>query len=437
MRQMKPGIILTIIFISFSGFCGAFAQKDKPIADFYQFANQAWMDNTSIPPHSSVVNNWGILWDKIIGESVTILSGTDKYNLDEEHLFVLNQLRKFYSSMKESGDNSKKRAELVQMNFPMLFGILFSKITLPQERIEKIHEVIKYLLTAYGMKINASKKIGKYYRQFFLSKLDNMKFTIGSPPLSGFPRIQNLSATSLNKNLQLAKAYQRERKKIKSGWKTPPFETDCFYNFNDNKVKIYAGILYDLDSAKENDFVYLFATIGRTIGHEMTHAFDNVGMHYDKNGEHISWFEDLFSDALFSKNDLEDIYPAFINQYNHYTVRGSQFVNGEKTLQENIADLGGVEVSLLALKLYMIDKHLVSSGEEETGIIRKYFMTYARFWREKATPEFERTSVKRLHTPQKYRAIGTIYNQNDFYRVFNIDKKSPYFIPQSQRVSLW
>ena len=138
---------------------------------------------------------------------------------------------------------------------------------------------------------------------------------------------------------------------------------------------------------------------------------------------------------MFCDDKRDKVYQRLINQFNNYSYHDSLFVDGNKTLQENYADLGGVEVSILALKLYLKDKNI--SGNEMDDWLEEYFLCYARFWKEKSTSEFEITTFKRIHTPQKYRAIGTIYNQNEFYRIYNINPESTYFIPELKRVSAW
>lgn len=414
-----------------------FGQNIDQINDFYEYANRDWLDSTVVNENMSVVNNWGLLWDRIIDESIEILSGDSQYDLDEKHLFLLTQLQNFYKSSIEHSNDERKRVALVQDHYPMLFGILFSKITVPEAKEDQVSEIIGYLKTAYHDKFEKSNHIGEYQRDLFLAKLDNMAFEIGAPALSKFPPIPTLSIDSLEKNIQLSKEYLIEMDRVKSDWETPPFETDCFYTFHDNKVKIYAGILYDSILLDETDYIYLFATLGRTIGHEMTHAFDIVGKNYNHDGEYINWLEKLFGGAYTSKNDWDNIYQALIELFNQYAIQDTLFVNGTKTLQENIADLGGVEISLLALKIYLEKTQQLSSEEDESEALRKYFIAYAQFWREKATPAFEHSSLKRLHTPQKFRAIGPIYCQDEFYRVFEIDKKSKYYIPAGQRIKIW
>jgi len=183
-------------------------------------------------------------------------------------------------------------------------------------------------------------------------------------------------------------------------------------------VKIYAGTLYATNFTKEDDYANWFATLGRTIAHEMTHAFDVHG-------------------KKINKNDWKTITKSLVNQFNQYEIQDGYFVDGKTTLQENFADLGGLEVSLLALKLYIKDSYPNYSEEENLNAIKSYFISYAQFWKEKATPEFEINSLKRIHTPQKFRAIGPIYNQNEFYKIFEIDMNSKYYIPESLRMFIW
>ena len=430
-------IFLAVILFSFSTLNEAVGQNRIAITDFYEYANKTWLDTCVIPANTSVVNNWGVLWDRIIDKSIKILSSDSTYNLDENHIFILHQLQKLYKSTIDSTNDDRKRVQLVQKHYPMLLGIIFSKITVPPSKEEKINEIINFLTIAYRTKIEKTNRLGNYYKEKFLLKLDRMEFEIGSPDISDFPKMPTLSANSLERNIQLSNEYQLEKDKKKSDWELPPFETGCFYNFHDNKVKIYAGILFDSYSNEENDYVYLFATIGRTISHEMTHAFDNIGRRYNENGKYINWVGYLFSGALFSKSEWDNTYRALIEQYNQYTIQDTLYVNGKKTIQENIADLGGVEISLLALKLYLEKNQLSSFEKEKTEVLKKYFITYAQFWREKATSGFERSSLKRLHAPQKYRAIGPIYNQKEFYEVFEIDDKSKYYLPINLRVSIW
>jgi len=422
MRDAKLKKIMIVFFIValtyLSGTKTILGQESKTITDFYEYANREWIEQTTIPENIDVVNNWGILWDEIIDKSIEILSGESKYDLDENYQYILAQLRNFFKSTANYSDNERKRVYLVQKHYPMLFGVVFSEITIPQEKEEKINEIIQYLRKAYGDKINISNNIGEKTRTLFLAILDELQFEIGAPDISSIPVMPMLSPDSLEQNIQLSEDYQLKIEPYKPYWESPPFETDCRYNINNNTVKIFAGTLFAFSFNNEDDFPLIFATLGRTIGHEMTHAFDSYG-------------------KKFNKKDWNSITNSLISQFNQYAVQEDYFVDGNKTLQENFADLGGVEVSILALKLFMRDNFPNYTEEEKSIAIRSYFLAYAQFWKEKATPEFEIFSLQRIHTPQKYRAIGPIYNQNEFYNNYEVDIKSKYYIPENIRISIW
>jgi len=416
---MKIVIVFFTITLTSCSYCSqTFGQDEDTITDFYEYANKGWLDSTSIPENSVVVNNWGILWNKIMNKSIEILANDQTYELDESYLYTLTQLQNFYKSTIEYSIDERKRVELVQKHYPMLFGIVFSKITITNDKEEKIKKIIEYITIAYRMKIKNSSKIKANAVDLLLTKIDKMEFEIGSPPISSFPIMPALSVNSLKLNIKLSEEYQLAINTVKSDWESPPFETDCRYNVNENKVKLYAGTLFDFNFTQENDFEVLFATLGRTVAHEMTHGFDKSG-------------------KAFNKDEWNRINLSLINQFNQYTIQDEYYVDGKKTLQENFADLSGLEVSLLALKLLIKENYSQYSEEEESNRMRSFFMTFAQFWREKATSEFEITSLERMHTPQKFRAIGPVYNQDEFYKLFKIDIKSKYYIPDNQRISIW
>lgn len=418
-KHIKQWVVLfMVVSVSFSFSNTAWGQEENKITDFYEYANSDWLNNTTIPPKASVVNNWGILWDKVCDQSIEILSTETQYELDEKHQYLLKQLRIFYKSTAQYSANERKRVYLVQKHYPLMFGVVFAKITIPHDKEDQINKIIEYLTLAYREKISNSKKIKESAIDVFLSKLNEMQFVIGAPDISGIPPMPELSADSFEKNIQLAEAYQLKIKPEKPNWESPPFETDCRYNIYENAVKIYAGTLMATTFANEEDFPLIFATLGRTIAHEMTHAFDAEG-------------------RKFNKMDWKKTRNSLINQFNQYAVQDGYFVDGEKTLQENFADLGGVEVSLLALKLFMRDNYPHYTEKEEDIAMRAYFYAYAQFWKEKATSEFEISALERIHTPQKFRAIAPVYNQTEFYDIYEIDDKSEYYIPEELRVSIW
>jgi predicted metalloendopeptidase len=317
-------LVYTFTFVIFLNTLQLLGQENQPITDFYEYVNKEWLDNTMLAENEIVINNWGILWEKITDKSIEILSGNIAYKLDPDY----------------------------------------------------------------------------------------------QSDISHFPEMPKLSESEYESNINLSKEFALEIHDLKPEWVSPPFETDCRYDSKMNAVKIYAGTLYDFDFTNVNNYPELFATLGRTIAHEMTHAFDRYGKKFDKK----AW---------------KQINTSLIEQFNNYAIQDSNFIDGVKTLQENLADLGGVEVSLYALKIYIKESYPDYSDDLPVDALRRYFTAYADFWKEKATSEFELKTLDKIHTPQKFRAIGPIYNQDEFYKVFDIDKQSNYYISEEKRIHIW
>jgi putative endopeptidase len=411
-------LVYTFTFVIFLNTLQLLGQENQPITDFYEYVNKEWLDNTMLAENEIVINNWGILWEKITDKSIEILSGNIAYKLDPDYQYMLDQMQNFYKSAEEEIPDNRKRVYLIQSHFPFNFGVVFSRITIPQKKEEKIKELIRYLKMAYKAKIENSEHIDIKTADFFLGILNDIEFKIGAPDISHFPEMPKLSESEYESNINLSKEFALEIHDLKPEWVSPPFETDCRYDSKMNAVKIYAGTLYDFDFTNVNNYPELFATLGRTIAHEMTHAFDRYGKKFDKK----AW---------------KQINTSLIEQFNNYAIQDSNFIDGVKTLQENLADLGGVEVSLYALKIYIKESYPDYSDDLPVDALRRYFTAYADFWKEKATSEFELKTLDKIHTPQKFRAIGPIYNQDEFYKVFDIDKQSNYYISEEKRIHIW
>lgn len=396
-------VFILLLCVNFTGK----TQQELPIKDFYIFANEEWLNKTVLPAKSLVINNWGIAWDSICSKSIEILAGNSDYKLQGKYLNSLNQLRIFYRSSIKHGNSKQKSLQLIQQHFPMLFGYLFSEITFIPEKQTKINELIVFLKQAYHDKISKSQNINDDLRTLFLLKLELMQLEIGAPQFKSLPDIQFPSTDDFIANQE----YANKQKPVKTNWNVPPYETDCRYNFQSNCVKICAGSLYDSMLFDEKDMAYLYATLGRTIAHEMTHAFDNTGKNFDEKGKQIRR-----KTQRTESPKLNALYEKITNQYNSYSVGEGLMVDGAKTLQENIADLGGLEIALHAFKLYLKEKRSGITDVEYVKSIREFYISYAQFWREKASPEFIKTMVNRMHTPQKFRAIGTFIIRMIFTR---------------------
>uniref|UniRef100_A0A8C0V6N9 Membrane metalloendopeptidase like 1 n=1 Tax=Cyanistes caeruleus TaxID=156563 RepID=A0A8C0V6N9_CYACU len=195
---------------------------------------------------------------------------------------------------------------------------------------------------------------------------------------------------------------------------------NAFYSPNRNQIVFPAGILQPPFFSKHQPQALNFGGIGMVIGHEITHGFDDNGRNFDKDGNMLDWWSN-FSALHFKEQSL-----CMVHQYGNYTweLAGGQNVSGISTLGENIADNGGVRQ---AYKAYL--KWLEQEGKEPKlpglNLSHKqlFFLNFAQVWCGSYRPEYASQSIKTdVHSPLKYRVMGSLQNFEAFSEVFHCKK---------------
>ncbi|KFM04072.1 Membrane metallo-endopeptidase-like 1 [Aptenodytes forsteri] len=195
---------------------------------------------------------------------------------------------------------------------------------------------------------------------------------------------------------------------------------NAFYSPNRNQIVFPAGILQPPFFSKHQPQALNFGGIGMVIGHEITHGFDDNGRNFDKDGNMFDWWSN-FSAMRFKEQSRCMVY-----QYGNYTweLAGGQNVSGISTLGENIADNGGVRQ---AYKAYL--KWLEWEGKEPKlpglNLSHKqlFFLNFAQVWCGSYRPEYASQSIKTdVHSPLKYRVMGSLQNFEAFSEVFHCKK---------------
>ncbi|XP_053546318.1 membrane metallo-endopeptidase-like 1 [Bombina bombina] len=195
---------------------------------------------------------------------------------------------------------------------------------------------------------------------------------------------------------------------------------DAFYSPNRNQIVFPAGILQPPFFSKHQPQALNFGGIGMVIGHEITHGFDDNGRNFDKDGNMFDWWSN------FSAMHFKDQSSCMVYQYGNYTwdLAGGQNVSGIITLGENIADNGGVRQ---AYKAYL--KWVQRHGKEpklpglDLTYKQLFFLNFAQVWCGSYRPEYARHSIKTdVHSPFKYRVMGSLQNFDAFAEEFNCKK---------------
>ena len=207
----------------------------------------------------------------------------------------------------------------------------------------------------------------------------------------------------------------------------PAYTANAFYNDKNNSINILACNLVPPIYDKNQQAFYNYAILGATtIGHEMTHGFDANGSQYDAIGKQAEWW-DPQDKAVFKEKQKQ-----MINHFDKLEYMPGVYCDGEKTLSENIADLGGLEI---AYEAYM-NKVSTTTRSKRQHLAREFFRAFADAWRQNATPEKMKKYETDVHAAPKLRVNGNVCLTDAWYRVFDITEGHMYLAPD-ERIQIW
>jgi putative endopeptidase len=307
--------------------------------------------------------------------------------------------------------------------------------------------VAKERMTALVMNLKASLKqrienlawMGPQTKQEALAKLDNMRVKVGYPNKWRDYSALEITSDSYVMNILNSQAFEFRHTMNKVGkpvdreeWGMTPQTVNAGYYPNKNEIVFPAGILQPPFFNLDADDAVNYGAIGMVIGHEMTHGFDNQGRQFDKDGNLRDWWTKDDSKAF------EERAAMLVDQYNHFEVLDSAFVNGKLTLGENIADLGGATISFNAYKLSLAGKETPKPIDGLTDT-QRFFLSYAQIWRTNMREAEIRKRVKTdEHSPAKARINGVVYNMPEFYSAFpDIKPGDKLFRAPEKRPVIW
>jgi putative endopeptidase len=215
-------------------------------------------------------------------------------------------------------------------------------------------------------------------------------------------------------------------------WNMYPQTYNAQYDPSKNEIILPAGIFTVpgyRDEELDDAMVYGYAAAS-TIGHEITHGFDDYGRNYDAKGNLSKWWSINDSTEFAKRSDV------MVRQFNEYEPLKGLHINGRVTLGENIADLGGLLLGLDAFR----KTEAFNNNEKIAGLtsLQRYFLGYALGWMYKTREESLRTQIMTdEHAPEKYRVIGPFVNVDEFYTAFNIKPGDAMYRADSSRVRIW
>jgi putative endopeptidase len=271
-----------------------------------------------------------------------------------------------------------------------------------------------------------------------LKKLDAIAVKIGHPETwrdySGLTVNHDVYA----RNVMAANTFEVRHDLAKIGkptdrseWRMTPPTVNAYYNANRNEIVFPAGILQPPFFDPNADDAVNYGAIGMVIGHELTHGFDDRGRQYDAAGNLRQWWQPE------DERRYKERAARIAEQYSNYVALDDLKINGQLTLGENIADLGGLKIALEALKKTLADKPARKKIQGYTPE-QRYFLSFAQMWRGKIRPEALRLRlVVDPHSPARFRVLGPLYNMPEFFDAFDVpaDKRKGRLNPKP--VSIW
>ena len=322
----------------------------------------------------------------------------------------------------------KQAYQLASRIFSEPIGVYYGRTYFGEDAKRDVIAIVKAIIETYKRRMAKNGFLAPETRERAIRNLSTVEIKMGYPDAirelwskftveegdSLFDTMQKLSALREQDQFdKLCKPVDR------SEWGMPGHMVNAYYNPLGNDICFPAAILqkpfYALSqSASEN-----LGGIGAVIGHEISHAFDNNGANFDENGNlHNWWREEDFAAFQALTRDM-------VGQFDGIEYHGGR-VNGELVVSENIADNGGMGVTLEIM-------HTLDAPD-----FRAYFINWARIWCMKVKEEFIQLLLARdVHSPNVLRANMPPRNFPEWYETFGVVEGDGMYLAPEKRISIW
>ena len=359
--------------------------------------------------------------------------------LDNETFDNYFQYRKTLSGATVPRPRWKRVLDAEKAAMGEALGQIFVKEYFNETAKKRYSDLVENIRVAYKERISNLEWMNDSTKKKAIAKLEKITKKVGYPD-----KWKDFGALKIDRgpyalNMQRASEWWHNYMISKLGkpidkteWDMVPQEWNAYYNPSNNEIVLPAGI-FAVPGMKDKDlddaFVYGYAGAS-TIGHEITHGFDDQGRQYDERGNLHNWWGE--ADAKQFGDRAKNI----INQFNEYMPVDTLHINGEATQGENIADLGGVLLGLDAFK----KTETYKSGKKIHGLtpLQRYFLGYAYSWMFKMRKETLANRIMTdVHSPAKERVNGPVVNVPEFYEAFNVKAGNKMYRADSLRVKIW
>lgn len=322
----------------------------------------------------------------------------------------------------------KEAYQLASEMYKEPVGVYYGRTYFGEEAKKDIADIAQKIIDTYKLRMKKNTFLADSTKEEAIKKLSTIVVKMGYPDSIReiWTKLKFDESDSLYEAVcKIGEIRQKDQfdklyKEVdRSEWVMPGHLVNACYNPNSNDITFPAAILqkpfYSLSqSVSEN-----LGGIGAVIGHEISHAFDTNGAKFDENGNLKDWWREEDFRAF------EDLAKAMIDQFDGIEYHGGK-VNGELTVSENIADNGGMGVTLEIM-------HTLDEPD-----FKAYFMNWARVWCMKAKEEIIQLLLARdVHSPAPIRANIPPRNFEEWYEAFGVTEHDQMYIAPDKRISIW
>jgi len=376
------------------------------------------------------INKWK---DYLIVRLVKGSSGS----LSDDFIQESFEFSKILTGREKLPDLWKRAVGLVNGIMGDALGKIYINEFFPPEYKNKMEVLVDNLLESYRIGIQELEWMSDETKKRALEKLSKMRVKIGYPEVWDDYEGLEISPNDLYGNLNNSATfgYKKALEKLKGPvdrreWSMSPQTVNAYFSPTKNEIVFPAAYLQPPNFNPMADDAVNYGAIGVTIGHEISHAFDDKGSQFDGDGNLRNWWTKEDRDN-FDKRTAQ-----LANQYSQYEVLPGRKLNGELTLGENIADLGGAKAAFRAYKISLkgepspiIDNY---TGEQ------RFFIGTAQSDRVKFRDEiYEMRVATSVHSPSRFRVDGVIINMKEFHKAFSTEKGDKLYKSDDDIILIW
>jgi putative endopeptidase len=345
--------------------------------------------------------------------------------------------RKYLRGAKEQQPRWKRCVQYSDYMLGEALGQAYVRKVFSPELKQSTLDMVRRIEDAMAKRIQGLDWMSAETKQQALVKLQGIRNKIGYPDKWRDYSAVNIVRGEFLGNVQRATEFEHRREIAKIGkpvdhgeWDISPATVDAYYNPQMNDINFPAGVLQPpLYDAKMDDAPN-YGDTGGTIGHELTHGFDDEGSQFDARGNLKNWWKEE------DRKKFDERTKCVSDQYSSYVVVEDVHINGELTKGEDVADLGGEILAYIAWGAANAGKNL----QPMDGLTpeQRFFIGFAQWDCANERPEDLRVRAQTdPHSPAEYRINGVVVNMPEFAKAFSCRAGQPMVKPTEKICKVW